>query len=189
MRSRRNYIVIFDKVIPFIKKGLLFILFLCFTFLINAQNKEGAKKGSYDILHVGTNVGQSTFRDISNQPLKATLLNPYMEVGKEFKFYVGGLIYVSDSTWDDPLFKTDGGLETGLNLEQSFANNKLYLKQGANILIPGGGTQLGYRFYGQIGIKSSLGVDLNLQFNQMILPGFYDPILMQFGVRYTLSND
>lgn len=168
------------------KTYTLLALFLSITFLSKAQDSAHMAKGRF---HLGTNIGQSTFRNSINQDLRATLLNPYVEIGKEFKFYVGGLIYVSDSTWGDPLFKTDGSLEIGFNLEQAIANNKLYLKQGVNLLVPGGGTQLGYRFYGQVGIHSSMGVDLNLQFNQMILPGFYNPLLMQFGVRYTIKND
>jgi hypothetical protein len=158
----------------------LVILALIVAFYVKAQDTSESDEG---YLHLGFSLGQVTFKNPSNQLLNVSSTNPTIEIGKVGKVNIGGLIFINPTTFGDSLFRTQGLFEVGYSLEQSFANDKFYFKEGINLNIP---FRNGYRFYGQLGVKAkSVGVDFNIQLSQMILPGFYNPLLMQFGIRFS----
>lgn len=161
------------------RTGLLLVIILS-TFLVKAQDTSKSDEG---YLHLGLSFGQATFRNPSNQLLSVSSANPTLEIGTTGRFNIGGLILLNSTNYGDSLFRTQSIFEIGYSLEQSFGNDKFYLKEGINLNIP---FINGYRFYGQLGVKAdNLGVDFNIHLSQLILPGFYNPMLMQFGIRFT----
>ena len=161
-------------------RSSLVILALMIAFYVEAQDSSDGDGG---FIHLGFSTGQATYRSSNFQQLSANSFNPVIEIGKTGKVNIGGLFLINPNNLGDSLFRVAGSFELGYALEQSFANDKFYFKEGVNVTIP---FSSGYRFYGQLGVKAeNVGVDFNIQLSQMILPGFYNPLLMQFGIRFT----